>query len=511
MDSIEKEYVVLDVETNGLSSTEDDILSITIYRPDNGMLYNRFLPLIMNPRVRTTRYNGIKTKDLEGTSHITQNEADEIIRTFELHKRTILIYTDFDEKFIKRYFQRRGLWGTEKMCFYNFKKDIFSSRYSGGNVTKDNLCRIFGIGNIREIHSGENDCKLEWELFKQIYGKKLLITDDKVFEINHEYIVPVSYLQTHNNLRDYVGDLPDILVETEVIKTFEISGEKMQKFDTNITGCTIEHLINVMLNVKPENSFKFLLENKKKLKFLGELPPAHEKVDMLLNSDGTVSIPNRKHAYRKLEKSINDVQQELKRKLVPVIEFIADEIFHGEKILSQELMVHSDKKILALCDLSTVDAVLEIKTGYKPCINIYSDQLYYTANGRKCYILQMDWKIASKRTDIIISSVTFSVTKRRHCSDKMSKWDAFQNKINNKDIVVKRYFNIKAKTTLECKVCHNQWETSCDKIIRKPICPFCNPESKGQIKRHQISEKEKGGEDLCNRKEGNGHYGMNLL
>ena len=38
-----KDYVVLDVETNGLSSLRDDLLSISIYKPDDKKTYDRFL------------------------------------------------------------------------------------------------------------------------------------------------------------------------------------------------------------------------------------------------------------------------------------------------------------------------------------------------------------------------------------------------------------------------------------------------------------------------------------
>ena len=38
------EYVVFDVETNGLKSKQADLLSISFYKPDDGKEYSKFLP-----------------------------------------------------------------------------------------------------------------------------------------------------------------------------------------------------------------------------------------------------------------------------------------------------------------------------------------------------------------------------------------------------------------------------------------------------------------------------------
>ena len=202
---IDNQYVVLDVETNGLSSLRHDLLSISIYKPDDGKKYDRFLPLELADKVFTTHINGITKNDLKGAVPLDQKEVNELIQVFELDKRVILTFGSLDERFIKNYFKRKHLYGFEKMSFYNFKKDIISSRFSGGNVTKDNLCNLFGIKNVQEIHTGANDCVLEWELFKKINGKKLFITNDKVFEMNSDYIVPVSYLSSHPNLKSYLS------------------------------------------------------------------------------------------------------------------------------------------------------------------------------------------------------------------------------------------------------------------------------------------------------------------
>ena len=57
------DYVVLDVETNGLSSIRDDLLSISIFKPDDNKIYDRFLPLELSNEVETTYINGI-TKEM---------------------------------------------------------------------------------------------------------------------------------------------------------------------------------------------------------------------------------------------------------------------------------------------------------------------------------------------------------------------------------------------------------------------------------------------------------------
>ena len=193
MEEIEKKYVVLDVETNGLSSIHDDLLSVSIYKPDDNKILNRFLPLELATSVYTTYINGITKKMLKDAKPFSQEEIDNIIEEFELDKRTILTYGNLDERFIKNYLKRKKLKGYERMKFYNFKHDIISSSFAG-NVTKDNLCRIYGIDNVKEVHSGENDCLLEWQLFKKMNGNKLLVTDNNVFELNENYIIPASYL-----------------------------------------------------------------------------------------------------------------------------------------------------------------------------------------------------------------------------------------------------------------------------------------------------------------------------
>lgn len=95
------DYVVLDVETNGLKSKEYDLLSISLYKPDDGREYNRFLPLDLNRNVYTTEINGITERDLKGKKHLTQSEVDALFEGFELDRRTLLHYGSLDPRFIR--------------------------------------------------------------------------------------------------------------------------------------------------------------------------------------------------------------------------------------------------------------------------------------------------------------------------------------------------------------------------------------------------------------------------
>lgn len=64
------DYVVLDVETNGLRSKDHDLLSMSIYKPDDEKELDRLFPLDLNSAVprEITAINGIKTSDLKKKS-----------------------------------------------------------------------------------------------------------------------------------------------------------------------------------------------------------------------------------------------------------------------------------------------------------------------------------------------------------------------------------------------------------------------------------------------------------
>ena len=78
------EYVVFDVETNGLKSKQDDLLSISFYKPDDGKEYSKFLPLELNRKIVTTHINGVTEENLVGATALTQLEFDHLVEEFEL-------------------------------------------------------------------------------------------------------------------------------------------------------------------------------------------------------------------------------------------------------------------------------------------------------------------------------------------------------------------------------------------------------------------------------------------
>ena len=162
-------YVVLDVETNGLT-VGYDLLSISLYMPDTGKKYERYLPPEKNKHVlpEASAINGITDEMVMDKLPIIQEEWDSIVKDFELDKREILHYGKIDQTFIKDYLLSHGIKGFSKLIFHNIKRHFLTNSFSSGEYSKDNLCRGLGIEGVTEVHNGLNDCILEWQLFEKI-------------------------------------------------------------------------------------------------------------------------------------------------------------------------------------------------------------------------------------------------------------------------------------------------------------------------------------------------------
>ena len=507
MDVTPTKYVVLDVETNGLKYKKDDLLSISFYKPDDGKEYSKFLPLELNSKIVTTSINGITEKDLVGATALTQTEYNYIVEEFELEKRIILIYAgkNFDALFLSEYMKRHQILGFDKLNFYNFKKNVISSRYSLGNITKDNLCTLFKIGGVEKVHSGLNDCKLEWKLFEKMEGYFYLVTEgdggDNVFKLNEKYIVLASLLNSHPNLSRVLRERPYIECKSTLVKSFEIDASGIEKFPTNFTGMTIEHLINSMLGVEEQDSQSFLSMNKAKLEFIGKIPNDISITPMTFNLDGTVTAIRKED--KKMEQRINSTAKNLRERIVELVDFVKHEIFEDEQILSQELVINHEQNILALCDLSTQKAILEVKTDNAES-KVYKEQLFYEAKGRKIYHLKMEW-MKDWNTNLL-KKINFHIcfvdahigipsssnwTEGKRAEKRSKRITEIQEYLSDSNLSLVSFININTPIKLQCKICGHERNIRYSTLIKKvPECPKCQAKTNGE-KRVLISKEER--------------------
>ncbi|MBR2508056.1 MAG: hypothetical protein IKB70_14510 [Bacilli bacterium] len=396
-----KNYVVLDVETNGLSKKKDDLLSISIYDPYKKVCYNRFLPLDMQPSVKTTHINGISDFVLRSRVHINQEEANKIVDFFDLNNKTLLVYgpDDFDSSFVQNYFQRHGLTGFENLKFENIKRHIPSGVFElAGSASKDNMCKLFKIEGVEEVHSGINDCLLEWKLFEKFIEYKPIRIGNSYFKFNENYVVPITVLLNNPKIYQYT-DIPIRYVLGVVKPVFchEVSKKtlkKIKRFDTNITGISLENIIFASLGAVEQNNYLFLYKNKMQLEKIATIETNIQEIPIVTNKDGLVEALDDKD--KEYIKEVNYVALIIKDELKSTLKFIKNNIFVNEKILSQELVLSENKKVLALCDLSSETAVMEIKT-VSPAVNKlgYLDskiayQLFYQAKARETYYLHIN-------------------------------------------------------------------------------------------------------------------------
>lgn len=391
-------YVVLDVETNGLRKKDDDLLSISIYDPSKKICYNRFLPLDLQPIVKTTDINGISETDLKEQKHLTQSEVDKIIEYFDLNNKTILTFSGngtFDMGFFKNYLNRHGIIGLDNVVEDNIKKYVPTGLYGFQNsASKDNLCKLFNIEGVQDIHSSLNDCVLEWKLFEKFVGLKPFRINNTFYKFNKDYVIPVTVLTKNTKLFKYAGIELHILGTTECIYQYRVSDKALnsiKQFSNNVTGISFEHILYASLETINCDNTNFLIQNKMKLEPIATVKQNVEEVMVDVDDDGLLVALDEKH--EEYIKQVNNVALSIKQEMSEVINFIKENIFQKEKIYKSELVISEDKKVLAICDLSSDSAVLEVKA-YRPPLSLlgyidfsFAHQLYYQAKGRNIYYL----------------------------------------------------------------------------------------------------------------------------
>ena len=416
---LQSKYLVFDVETNGTRKANDDLLSLSIYDPTTGMCYNRFLPLDLQPLVLTTYINGITADMLCGVSHLCQKEMDWLIDYFHMKDRIMLSYSGgkgtFDPVFVSNYCKRHNISGFDDLIFENIKNKLPTVPFGAeGQLTKDNLCKWFGIDGVTSVHSSYNDCVLQWKLFEKLEEGCFFFINEQFYKYSPEYIIPVSYLLKYDGLRKSAGiKLP--FVEGKATEIFKLEfpkklTRKIRKFPTNITGITLEHGINALLGAKKQNNAAFLTKNKSHLEYVASLNSKMNTIPVIAESDGSVS------AVREEDigyiSSVNDVTKMIVEHVRPIADFLKENIFVNNTILSQEISISEDGKVLALCDLSDENNVVEIKTfdvlmddGQTLKDNI-ALQLYYQAKGRNTYVLSVKFDThQTKAYDTIVDDI----------------------------------------------------------------------------------------------------------
>ena len=400
-ETLKNKYLVFDVETNGVRKSNDDLLSLSIYDPSTGICYNRFFPLDLQPLVLTGFIHGITDDDLSCATHMTQEELDWLYKYFHLKDRILLSYSGgkgtFDPSFVQNYCRRQGVQGFEDLQFENIKSRIPQAPFGlEGQLTKDNLCKLFGIDGVSEIHSSLNDCILQWKLFEKIESECVFFIKEHLYKYTPEYIIPYSYLFQNEDLVKYADvKVPDIRGKATELFKLEFPKKVLKdikKFPTNITGISIEHGINAYLGAKKQNNRAFLSKNRLHLKYVGSLESRIKTVPIIFKDDGMLQAVRKED--REEVDQVNSVTKLVIEHIEPLVLYIKKNIFKKDNIMTQELSISDDKKVLALCDLSDSENVLEIKT-YNVLIEddiilrAIARQLYYQAKGRNTFLLSI--------------------------------------------------------------------------------------------------------------------------
>ena len=397
IEKLKNRYLVIDVETNGLRTANDDLLSLSIYDPTTGFCYNRFFPLDLQPLILTSFLNGITEKNTEDATHMTQDEFNWLINYFQIKDRIILSFSGgkgtFDPLFITNYFKRHSITGFDNLRFENIKSRLPRTPYGcEGELTKDNLCRMFKIEGVEKIHTSYNDCILEWKLFEKLESGGFFFSNDRLFKYTPEYIIPCTVLLNYPELAEYANiKVPN--VQGEANELFKIHCPKklvhlIKKFPTNITGTTIEHCINRYLNAEEQNNDLFLTQNKWKLMYFGSLHSRIQDIPVTLEDNGTVEAVYPED--KEYTEEVNKVNKFIFEFIKPVADYLKENIFKEDRIMTQELSFSSDRKVLAKCDLSDSENVVEIKTSNIMIYDVMdriAKQIFYQARGRNTYVL----------------------------------------------------------------------------------------------------------------------------
>ena len=343
-------------------------------------------------------------------------------------------------------------------------------------------------------------------------GGKLFIDGNfRVYRFSDDYIVPASYLARYANFKYHSNSCINVASQYRFIKRFKVRSDAIEKFDTNINGIAIEHLLSVLLGAEDyekEKKEKFLLDNKEKLELVGKIPSPFNDLLIEKNDDGSLRAVKKED--RDKIRRINLVLEEYKKGSAKLVDFLKSEIFKNKSIRYQELVINRDKKTLALCDFSSEDSILEMKAyGALEYDDKLPIQMYYQSDGREMYVLTIDWlkngvdfviskvdilNVVEKRTRPIIFQ--YKTAKRRVSGPRKEKvfrekkpkevplteeqkrerrLEKYKNRISDLSdgtIEILHYTDSRSDTEAKCLRCGCVWSARSDKIADRG-CPKC--------------------------------------
>lgn len=403
MSVISSKYIVIDLKTNGSYVKISNLLSISFFKPDDETTFNASFSL----------------ESQTATNHIdalTQKEFNNIIDKFELETRTILIFDNFSREVLKNYLNRHNIIGFEKLKFQNIDEQIFYSRFDNDKVTLDNLCETFKIPT-NTSNNEINNCISLRQLFDKIHDKRLLILNNQIYEFNDGYVIPLDYLYSYPKLKEQIKYLPQIFVYPEEIKRIRLSGFNVANLSSNTICKLIEESIKESFKevIDLENvSSSFSKENESKLKHLGNLGSTSSS-DLNDNDKDTSINPSNPSSFKKQIKI--------------ALKFIKKEVFaHSKTIYHKELVLDNEDNVYGKCDFSNENVVLQIKPYVLTRPSDITYELFYLANGRDSFLLELDFKNMPNTFDLVFSKVDFK--KIGECEEIIRKEDDDKEALN---------------------------------------------------------------------------------
>ena len=168
-----------------------------------------------------------------------------------------------------------------------------------------------------------------------------------------------------------------------------------------------------MIGAKECDNRDFLNANNRKLKIVGELPSEYEEIPVVKREDGTLRSLDPQ--YEEYIRAVNETSNVIRSGISDVIDFIREKIFANKEIRTQEISFTENHKVLALCDLSSDDAVLEIKTF--DIFNSYKTenvirQMYYQKGDKELYAMSIIFDFCyTKKRERRLENLIFRIYK----------------------------------------------------------------------------------------------------